>query len=63
MVTVPCMVRWQAVETPDGDGAPPGEYFVADVTEVVVTGLDDRASVLVVTWWTPDDGLQRVERG
>lgn len=39
-----------------------GELFVADVTEVVVTGLDEQATRLVVAWWTPDDGLQRVER-
>jgi hypothetical protein len=36
--------------------------FVADIAEVVVTGLDDEASRLVVEWWTPQDGLRRIER-
>lgn len=43
-------------------GTPHGESFTADITEVVVTGLDDGATMLVVEWWTPEDGLQRVER-
>jgi hypothetical protein len=42
--------------------APDGEMFVADITEVVVTGLDPGATKLVVEWWTPEDGLQRIER-
>lgn len=39
-----------------------GEGFIADVQEVVVTGLNDEATKLVVEWWTPQGGLQRVER-
>lgn len=39
-----------------------GEAFVADITEVVITGLDEAATKLVVEWWTPERGLQRVER-
>ena len=42
--------------------APDGEMFVADITEVVVTGLDAEATKLVVEWWTPERGLQRIER-
>lgn len=42
--------------------APDGELFVADITEVVVTGLDDEATMLVVVSWTPDRGLRRIER-
>ena len=42
--------------------APDGEAFVADITEVVVTGLDPAATKLVVEWWTPDGGRQLVER-
>lgn len=41
---------------------PGGDLFVADVTEVVVTGLDPGATKLVVEWWTPERGLRRVER-
>ncbi|HSV39537.1 MAG TPA: pyridoxamine 5'-phosphate oxidase family protein [Nocardioidaceae bacterium] len=39
-----------------------GDTFRADITEVVHTHLNDAATMLVVEWWTPDDGLQRVER-
>lgn len=45
---------------PDSD--PPGEWFVAEIERVVVTGLNDEATMLVVEWWTPDGGLKRVER-
>ena len=43
-------------------GTPDGEMFVADITEVVITGLDDAATKLVVEWWTPQRGLRRIER-
>jgi hypothetical protein len=43
-------------ETPDGD------TFIADITEVVVTGLNAEATKLVVESWTPEQGLRRVER-
>ena len=46
----------------DGDAAPEGELFTADITEVVVTGLDPEATKLVIEWWTPDRGLRRIER-
>jgi hypothetical protein len=41
---------------------PDGEMFVADITEVVITGLDAEAAKLVVESWTPERGLRRVER-
>jgi hypothetical protein len=41
---------------------PDGDLFRADITEVVHTHLDDRATLLVVDWWTPENGLRRVER-
>ena len=41
------------------DGA---DSFRADITEVVLTHLDEQATRLVVQWWTPQRGLQRVER-
>ena len=41
---------------------PDGEMFVADITEVVVTGLDAEATRLVIEWWTPERGLRRIER-
>ena len=49
--------------TTDGESeAPDGEMFVADITEVVVTGLNPEASKLVVESWTPERGLRRIER-
>lgn len=42
--------------------APQGEYFLADITEVVITGLDPGATKLVIESWTPERGLRRVER-
>ena len=39
-----------------------GDLFYADVLEVVHTHLDDRATMLVVEWWTPANGLRKVER-
>jgi hypothetical protein len=50
------------VSSDDGGEAPDGEMFVADITEVVVTHLNDEATKLVVEWWTPERGVQVVER-
>ncbi|MEV4510307.1 pyridoxamine 5'-phosphate oxidase family protein [Dactylosporangium sp. NPDC049525] len=44
------------VEGPDGD------RFQADVAEVVHTHLNEAATLLVIEWWTPSQGLRRVER-
>ena len=41
---------------------PEGDTFYADITEVVHTHLDEKATKLVVEWWTPADGLRRIER-
>lgn len=50
-----------AISSEDADG-PEGEMFIAEVSEVVVTGLNDEATMLVVESWTPSRGLRRVER-
>ena len=42
--------------------APDGELFVADVTEVVVTGLNDDGTMLVIESWTPHRGYRRTDR-
>ncbi len=39
-----------------------GDRFRADIAEVVHTHLDDKATMLVVEWWTPTHGLRKVER-
>jgi hypothetical protein len=44
-----------------GEG-PPADSFRAEIGEVVLTHLDVAATLLVVEWWTPARGLQRVER-
>lgn len=41
---------------------PDGEHFLADISEVVVTGLNAEGNRLVVEWWTPQRGRRRVER-
>ena len=41
---------------------PDGEMFVADITEIVVTGLDAEATKLVIESWRPERGLRKVER-
>ncbi len=45
-----------------GADQPDGEMFRADITEVVVTGLNADASKLVVESWTAERGLERIER-
>ncbi len=50
-------------ETTDDTGEQSdGEMFIADITEVVITGLNAEATRLVVESWTPERGLRRVER-
>jgi hypothetical protein len=39
-----------------------GDRFHADITDVVHTHLNAQATMLVVDWWTPTHGLQRIER-
>jgi hypothetical protein len=51
-----------AIRTDENPNQPDGEMFVADITEVVITGLNADATRLVVEFWTPGRGLQRVER-
>jgi hypothetical protein len=50
------------VTTDDASEQADGDMFIADVTEVVITGLNADATKLVVESWTPERGLQRVER-
>jgi Pyridoxamine 5'-phosphate oxidase len=47
--------------SPITDG-PPGDRFRADIFEVVHTHLNEQATLLVVEWWTPTHGLQKLER-
>jgi Pyridoxamine 5'-phosphate oxidase len=45
-----------------GEPQPSGELFVADIAEVVITGLNAQADKLVIEYWTPLNGLRRIER-
>ncbi len=40
----------------------PGDLFRAEIDEVVATGLNESATMLVIESWTPRRGLLRVER-
>src|SRR5436190_1751077 len=40
---------------------PAGDRFHADIAEVVHTHLNDKATLLVVEWWTPTHGLRKIE--
>lgn len=50
------------VPTDENGEGPDGEMFVADITEVVITHLNDEANKLVVESWTPARGRRTVER-
>ena len=39
-----------------------GDLFFADIAAVVHTHLNEKATMLVVEWWTPAHGLRRIER-
>jgi len=41
---------------------PDGDRFHADIAAVVHTHLNEKATMLVVEWWTPAHGLRRIER-
>ena len=50
------------VTTDESSEQSDGQMFVADITEVVITGLNAEATRLVVESWTPERGLRRIER-
>jgi hypothetical protein len=41
---------------------PQGDRFHADIAEVVHIHLNQEATMLVIEWWTPTQGLRRIER-
>jgi hypothetical protein len=51
-------VAGRALVTP----GPDADRFTADIESVVHTHLDDKATLLVVEWWTPAGGLRTAER-
>jgi hypothetical protein len=55
-------IAGRALARPVAEGSD-GDSFRADIAEVVHTHLDEKATMLVVDWWTPTGGLRRIERG
>ena len=51
-----------AIADPTGSGETDGDSFHAEIADVVHTHLNEEATMLVVEWWTPADGLRRIER-
>ncbi len=45
-----------------GEEGADGDRFQADIAEVVHTHLNEESTLLVVEWWTPTQGLRKVER-
>jgi hypothetical protein len=52
----------RAFHAGDVDGDMPGDLFRAEINEVVLTGLNEAGSMLVIESWTAGRGLRRVER-
>lgn len=46
---------------PDASGSG-GDRFRVDIDTVVHTHLNPEATLLVIEWWTPEQGLQKIER-
>jgi Pyridoxamine 5'-phosphate oxidase len=45
-----------------GEVGATGDRFRADIAEIVHTHLNPEATMLVIEWWTPEQGLRKVER-
>jgi hypothetical protein len=56
-------ISGRAVHAGSTTNGPEGDLFHADIADVVHTHLNEKATMLVVEWWTPAHGLRRVERG
>ena len=55
-------ISGRVIPAPPIAEGPPGDRFSADIDAVVHTHLDEKATMLVVEWWTPTHGLRRIER-
>lgn len=55
-------ISGRAIAAGPSSAGPEGDRFCADIADVVHTHLNAEATVLVVEWWTPARGLQRIER-
>ncbi|MGZ4185937.1 MAG: pyridoxamine 5'-phosphate oxidase family protein [Solirubrobacteraceae bacterium] len=55
-------ISGRAVAVPTQSEGSAGDRFKADIADVVHTHLNETATKLVVDWWTPAQGLRRIER-
>ena len=55
-------ISGQAIPAGPLTEGPDGDRFQADIAEVVHTHLNEKATMLVVEWWTPAHGLRKIER-
>jgi hypothetical protein len=55
-------ISGRAIAAGPGTGGAGGDRYHADIAEVVHTHLNEKATLLVVEWWTPAHGLRSVER-
>lgn len=55
-------ISGRAIRTANTGTDSDADRFHADITEVVHTHLNEKATMLVVEWWTPVNGLHRIER-
>jgi hypothetical protein len=56
-------ISGRAIPAGPSTKGPDADHFHADISEVVHTHLNKKATMLVVEWWTPTHGLRRIERG
>ncbi len=55
-------ISGRAIATRSITEGPSSDSFRAEITDVVHTHLNEGATMLVVEWWTPSDGLRTIER-
>jgi hypothetical protein len=55
-------ISGRAVAVPAQSEGSAGDRFQAEIADVVHTHLNASATKLVVDWWTPEQGLQTIER-
>jgi hypothetical protein len=55
-------ISGRAIVAPPVTEGPDADRFSADIADVVHTHLNEEATLLVVEWWTPRQGLRRIER-
>jgi pyridoxamine 5'-phosphate oxidase-like protein len=55
-------ISGRAIATQPATEGSDSDHFRADIADVVHTHLNEAATMLVVEWWAPANGLRRIER-